>query len=112
MIRRPPRSTLTDTLFPYTTLFRSIVVWDPNASKTISAKTHHQNVDFNIFEGMPVRGLPSHTISQGKLTWVQGELRAERGAGRYLKRPAYPSTFAALEKIAAARKPTAVARGA
>src|SRR3546814_8651000 len=59
-----------------------IVVWDPNASKTISAKTHHQNVDFNIFEGMPVRGLPSHTISQGKLTWVQGELRAERGAGR------------------------------
>src|SRR3546814_12335640 len=25
MIRRPPRSTLTDTLFPYTTLFRSVV---------------------------------------------------------------------------------------
>src|SRR3546814_1540068 len=27
MIRRPPRSTRTDTLFPYTTLFRSIYVW-------------------------------------------------------------------------------------
>src|SRR3546814_7562828 len=26
MIRRPPRSTLTDTLFPYTTLFRSFIV--------------------------------------------------------------------------------------
>src|SRR3546814_5598046 len=26
MIRRPPRSTLTDTLFPYTTLFRSVRV--------------------------------------------------------------------------------------
>src|SRR3546814_10517278 len=26
MIRRPPRSTRTDTLFPYTTLFRSLVV--------------------------------------------------------------------------------------
>src|SRR3546814_1655592 len=25
MIRRPPRSTRTDTLFPYTTLFRSVV---------------------------------------------------------------------------------------
>jgi dihydropyrimidinase len=87
-----------------------IVVWDPKASKTISAKTHHQNVDFNIFEGMPVRGLPSHTISQGKLTYVNGELRAERGAGRYLKRPAYTSAFAALEKIATARKPTSVAR--
>src|SRR3546814_13181529 len=28
MIRRPPRSTRTDTLFPYTTLFRSAVVED------------------------------------------------------------------------------------
>src|SRR3546814_16726758 len=27
MIRRPPRSTRTDTLFPYTTLFRSVVHW-------------------------------------------------------------------------------------
>src|SRR3546814_20477919 len=27
MIRRPPRSTRTDTLFPYTTLFRSIAEW-------------------------------------------------------------------------------------
>src|SRR3546814_3920308 len=28
MIRRPPRSTRTDTLFPYTTLFRSITAFD------------------------------------------------------------------------------------
>src|SRR3546814_2785681 len=27
MIRRPPRSTRTDTLFPYTTLFRRVVAW-------------------------------------------------------------------------------------
>src|SRR3546814_21186064 len=27
LIRRPPRSTRTDTLFPYTTLFRSYLVW-------------------------------------------------------------------------------------
>src|SRR3546814_10803244 len=31
MIRRPPRSTRTDTLFPYTTLFRSINYWWPKA---------------------------------------------------------------------------------
>src|SRR3546814_3102028 len=32
MIRRPPRSTRTDTLFPYTTLFRSVM--SPNAAAT------------------------------------------------------------------------------
>src|SRR3546814_5703591 len=30
MIRRPPRSTRTDTLFPYTTLFRSVAAQDAN----------------------------------------------------------------------------------
>src|SRR3546814_5693843 len=33
MIRRPPRSTRTDTLFPYTTLFRSLVVLSLPAAK-------------------------------------------------------------------------------
>src|SRR3546814_1494974 len=42
MIRRPPRSTRTDTLFPYTTLFRSIVcgnavVWKPSEKSPLTA---------------------------------------------------------------------------
>src|SRR3546814_16847546 len=36
MRRRPPRSTRTDTLFPYTTLFRSIPVFDLNATGELS----------------------------------------------------------------------------
>src|SRR3546814_13099641 len=36
MIRRPPRSTRTDTLFPYTTLFRSVHLWDPIAGCRVS----------------------------------------------------------------------------
>ncbi|WP_262690008.1 dihydropyrimidinase [Kordiimonas aestuarii] len=68
-----------------------IVVWDPAASKTISAKTHHQNVDYNIFEGMQVTGLASHTISQGKLRYANGDLRTHKGDGRYIKRPAFKS---------------------
>ena len=36
-----------------------------------SAATHHQRVDFNIFEGRTVRGIPSHTISQGSCSGPQ-----------------------------------------
>jgi len=88
-----------------------IVVWDPEASKTISAKTHHQNIDFNIFEGMQVKGLPSHTISQGRLAYIKGEIRAEKGDGNYIKRPAFQPAFSALEKQARANRPKPVKRG-
>ncbi|MTI09439.1 dihydropyrimidinase [Curvivirga aplysinae] len=87
-----------------------IVVWDPAGTKTISAKTHHQRIDFNIFEGMEVKGIPSHTISQGVVTYKEGDLRAVRGAGRYVKRPAFQPMFHALEKIAKANVPTPVKR--
>ncbi len=68
-----------------------LVVWDPKASRTISAKTHHQKIDFNIFEGMTVTGGPSHTISQGKIVWADGKLDTVRGAGRYIPRPTFPA---------------------
>ena len=58
-----------------------LVVWDPTASRTISAKTHHQNIDFNIYEGMEVTGVAATTLSQGVVVWADGELRATRGQG-------------------------------
>jgi len=87
-----------------------LVLWDPLGTRTISAKTHHQQVDFNIFEGKTVRGIPSHTISQGRVVWADGDLRAERGAGRYIERPAYPAVFDLLKKRAEQHKPIAVKR--
>ncbi|UYG03717.1 dihydropyrimidinase [Halomonas sp. LR3S48] len=87
-----------------------LVVWDPSGTRTISASTHHQNVDFNIFEGKTVRGIPRHTVSQGKWVWRDGELRAERGAGRYLERPAYPGVFDLLKRRAELHAPQAVKR--
>jgi dihydropyrimidinase len=63
-----------------------LVVWDPAATRTISAKTHHQNVDFNVFEGMNVTGVARTTIANGKIVWHDGRLHAVRGAGRYLYR--------------------------
>ena len=87
-----------------------IVVWDPEATKTISAKTHHQNIDFNIFEGMKVKGCASHTISAAKVVYANGELKVERGAGKYIDRPAYASFYQGLDIQAEINKPKSVNR--
>ena len=87
-----------------------LVVWDPAGTKTLSVKTQHSKGDFNIFEGRTVRGIPTHTVSQGKLVFEQGDLRAERGAGRYIKRPAFGANFSAVQLRAEALKPSAVVR--
>ena len=87
-----------------------IVVWDPEASKTISAKTHFQNVDYNIFEGMTVKGCASHTLSQGKVVYADGKLDVERGAGRYIDRPAFASYYDALNIQSTRAEPVAVSR--
>jgi dihydropyrimidinase len=89
-----------------------IAVWDPEGTRKISAKTHHQKVDFNIFEGMVVKGVPSHTISQGRVAWANGRLETIRGSGRYIDRPPFAPPFEAVLKSNAARVPKAVARAA
>ena len=78
--------------------------------KTPKNPRQHSKGDFNIFEGRTVRGIPSHTISQGELVYAKGELRATKGAGRYIKRPAFGADFAAGKQRAAATAPRAVVR--
>jgi dihydropyrimidinase len=87
-----------------------IVIWDPDASRTISVDTHHQNIDFNIYEGMEVTGVAATTISQGKVVWANGELLTVEGAGRYIKRPPFAPYFDAMAKARAVQEPTGVSR--
>ena len=87
-----------------------LVVWDPQGTKTLSAKTQFSKGDFNIFEGRTVKGIPSHTVSQGELVFVKGDLSAVNGKGRYIKRPAFGPNFAAVQQRAATLAPTAVVR--
>ena len=72
-----------------------LVLWDAEASRTISAATHHQNVDFNVFEGMEVTGVARHTIAGGRVVWADGDLRTQRGAGRHVPRPCFSPTLQA-----------------
>ena len=66
-----------------------IVVWDPAATRTISAKTQFAKGGFNVFEGRTVKGIPSTTMAAGKVVFHRGELMAVEGAGRHIDRPAF-----------------------
>jgi dihydropyrimidinase len=87
-----------------------LVVWDPNATKTITTANSISKVGYNVFEGRSVTGLAKVTLSQGKIVWSDGELRTERGAGRYVKRPAFAPVFEALKRQARLHMPQPVAR--
>ncbi|CAM4583919.1 unnamed protein product [Lepidochelys kempii] len=67
-----------------------IVIWDPKATRTISAKTHHHANNFNIFEGMICHGLPVVTISRGKVVYEGGVFNVTAGDGKYITRKPFP----------------------
>ncbi|XP_033191790.1 dihydropyrimidinase isoform X3 [Bombus vosnesenskii] len=66
-----------------------IVVWDPNRKRTISAQTHVQAVDFNIFEGMEVHGVPEYVIVEGRVCVDECELKAVHGFGKFVETPSH-----------------------
>ena len=64
-----------------------IVVWDPDKEKTISVDTQQSIIDYNVFEGKHVKGLPRFTLTRGKVAVHDGEMRTEPGHGDFVKRP-------------------------
>ena len=71
-----------------------IVLWDPAAEHTISAKTHHMRVDYSMFEGFRVKGNVRTVLSRGEVIVDQGKFLGKVGRGQYLKRAARGGAWA------------------
>ena len=63
-----------------------IVIYDPAATQTLSAATHHMNVDYSAYEGMQVTGKVAVTLSRGRVVVADGEFRGSPGHGSFLSR--------------------------
>ena len=65
-----------------------IVVFDPNRTITLSARTLHMNVDYNPYEGRQVTGATDTVLSRGRPVIEDGKFVGRPGAGAFLKRAA------------------------
>src|SRR3546814_9559547 len=87
MIRLPPRSTLTDTRFPYTTLFRSAQDWASMLLRQYLKYAERKGFKAEILEESEgeVAGLKSATIKlEGDYAF--GYLRTETGVHRLVRK--------------------------
>jgi dihydropyrimidinase len=63
-----------------------LVVFDPEKEQTISAATHHMNVDYSAYEGRTVKGSVETVLSRGRVVIEGGEYKGRAGDGQFLKR--------------------------
>src|SRR5271170_3308908 len=66
-----------------------LVIFDPTRKHTISAKTHHMRVDYSMFEGIQVTGMPDAVLSRGRVVVEGDKFLGRAGAGDFLKRALY-----------------------
>jgi dihydropyrimidinase len=65
-----------------------IVLFDLERERTLSAKSHHMNCDYSLFEGLKIKGLPETVLSRGKVIIENNEYKGRPGDGKFLKRGA------------------------
>jgi dihydropyrimidinase len=63
-----------------------LIVFDPDEEQTISVKTHHMRVDYSMFEGIRVKGIPKIVLSRGRTIVDNGRFTGKPGAGEFIKR--------------------------
>ncbi|MCB9992539.1 MAG: dihydropyrimidinase [Hyphomicrobiaceae bacterium] len=75
-----------------------LVVWDPNREKTISAKSQQSAIDYNVFEGKHVKGLPRFTLTRGRVAVEEAAIHPKEGHGEFVRREPFQAVNRALSQ--------------
>ncbi len=87
-----------------------LVVWDPEKTKTITAASQQSAIDYNVFEGKVVKGLPRYTLSRGVVSVDDGVVKAREGHGKFVARAPRPAVNRALSTWKSLTSPRPVER--
>ena len=71
-------------------------ILDPEKTKVISAGSQQSSIDYNVFEGQKVVGLPRFTLSRGRVGYEDGKVIGKEGHGQFVAREARPAVNRAL----------------
>ena len=75
-----------------------LVVWDPKRTKVISPKTQQSVIEYNVFDGYEVIGLPRFTLSRGKVVVEEATMKTEEGHGKFVPRKPFTAVAKALSQ--------------
>lgn len=75
-----------------------IIVWDPEREKTISAASQQSAIDYNVFEGIQLKGLPRFTLTRGQCVVTEDKVDTQEGHGKFVPRDAFPAVNRALSQ--------------
>jgi len=84
-----------------------IVVWDPAKEKTITVATQQSAIDYNVFEGKQVKGLPRYVMTRGVVSIEDGDVKTREGHGQFVAREPFQAVNTALstwKELTAPRK--------
>jgi len=73
-----------------------LVVWDPEKEKVIGAAHQQSAIDYNVFEGKAVKGLPRYTLTRGYVAIADGEVKTREGHGKFVARQPHGEVNRAL----------------
>jgi dihydropyrimidinase len=76
-----------------------LVIGDPNATETISAKHQVSRIDYNVFEGFTCRGLPRAMLAYGKSRGMRATCGPRPARGMRGATPSLRITFCAPRRI-------------
>jgi dihydropyrimidinase len=87
-----------------------LVVWDPETEKVISAGSQQSAIDYNVFEGQRVKGLPRFTLTRGVVAVTEGKVDSREGHGEFVAREPRGTVNRALSEWKALTAPRPVER--
>ncbi|KAF2291937.1 hypothetical protein GH714_042279 [Hevea brasiliensis] len=75
-----------------------IIIFNPNSSFEISARSHHSRTDTNVYEGKKGKGKVEVTIAGGRVVWENDELKVVPGSGKYIEMAPFSYLFNGINK--------------